>query len=984
MPTDQMGYRRALSFGWARRDTLAVVVIALTVSFLVGAAVLGVALGSQTTAIAAQFETPYGIDDTGQGDGAAVVELTVAETTIDGEQVTVVGVPSGTPSITVRGQTVEFPPPDPGVLASADYQGAGRRVSVGDRTVRVSTRESRPVLPDAWYVTDPETAAAFEGSSAVTIRETETRAETPLLSALEFFVRGAAELVRLLQLATLAAGVLVAVTIYSVVQITVRERRPDIAVLRSTGATPFQIFRLFTVQALTLTAVGTAAGYGFGLILVRAVVNVAVYRGLPTTLSAQVTESVLAVLLPAVAFFLLVGGLAGLLAASRGATGDPAALTGPERPDEGRLRDRLGRLVGTRLIDWDALVPTAATLSVFMAALLLLTAVAGAVGPLADTGETITQPDAPHPIASSVPAAYADALRAQGATASPEILLFEVYEGQPIVARGVNFTAYRALSGVEVARGEAPDAENEALVGADLARSTGLSPGDTIVLGGSTDASVMRLELTGTFSGEGIQDDQLLVSLSAAREMSTTGGDSVQFVRTDGLDADAAGTSTIVVTSARVATENGTPGVAVGVTNLGLSEATRTVEVRLGDRTRTAEVTVDSRRSARAFVPFEDLQNGTYPLVVGDVRKNVTVDGDSLVALDADGAGLVVEAPARAPVDGAPAVRVLRDGRPVAGATVSVDGQTATTDENGDARISLRTAGNATVVAEHEGRNARTNVTVAPGAERAPILDVTVSPDAPSIFTRPEATVAARNPWEEPIAANLSVTGPGVERTESLALEPGETARFAVEIPQRPAGSYAVTASTAAGARASSTYIVSGDARLGAALAQSGQFSGGGGITQAIQVAFGNIEVLVLAVVSLLGVMTVGSTTAAFTRAVHTAKREIGIRRATGADPRSVFADVFVDALKIGTTAAVLSMALAYLLVRALLAVGELRVFGLVLEPALSPGIVLGALACGVALSLVSAMLAAVAVVRRDPATLLVDRHIPTPSGSDE
>ena len=978
-----MGYRRALSFGWARRDTLAVVVIALTVSFLVGAAVLGVALGSQTTAIAAQFETPYGIDDTGRGDGAAVVELTVAETTLDGEQATVVGVPDGAPSITVRGRTVEFPPPDPGVLASADYQEAARQVSVGDRTVRVQPRESRPVLPDSWYVTDPETAAAFEGASAVTIRETETRPATPLLSALEFFVRGAAELVRLLQLATVAAGVLVAVTIYSVVQITVRERRPDIAVLRSTGATPFQIFRLFTVRALALTAVGTAAGYGFGLILVRAVVNAAVYRGLPTTLSARVTEPVLAVLLPAVVFFLLVGGLAGLLAAYRGATEDPASLTGQGRPDPGRLRERLGRLVGTRLVGWDALVPTAATLSVFMAALLLLTAVAGAVGPLADTGETITQPDAPHPIASSVPAAYADALRAQGATASPEILLFEVYDGNPIVARGVNFTAYRALSGVDVARGEAPDAENEALVGADLARSTGLSPGDTIVLGGSTDASVMRLELTGTFSGEGIQDDQLLVSLPAAREMSTTGDDAVQFVRTDGLDVDAAGTSTIVVTSARVVTENGTPGVAVDVTNLGLREATREVEVRLGERTRTTEVTVDSGRSARAFVAFEDLSDGTYPLVVGDVRKNVTVDGDSLVALDADGAGFVVEAPARAPVGGMPTVRVLRNGRPVGDATVSVDGRTATTNENGDARISLEAAGNVSVVAESEGRRARTTVTVAPDATRAPMLDVSVSPDAPSIFTRPEATVTARNPWEESVEANLSVTGPGVERTETLALDPGETVRFAVEISQRPAGAYDVTAS-GAGARASTTYTVSGDARLGAALAQSGQFSGGGGITQAIQVAFGNIEVLVLAVVSLLGVMTVGSTTAAFTRAVHTATREIGIRRATGADPRSVFLDVFVDALKIGTTAAVLSMALAYLVVRALLAVGELRVFGLVLEPALSPTIVLGALACGVALSLVSATLAAVAVLRRDPAALLVDRHIPTPSGSDE
>lgn len=986
--TDLMGYRRALSFGWARRDTLAVIVIALSVSFLVGATVLGVALGTQTTEIAAQFETPYTVasGDASSADGSGqVVRLTLSETTLNGDQVTVVGVPQNTPDITVQGRTIAFPPPSSGVLAAASYRGERSQTTVGegDETVIVESRSSHPVLPNLWYITTPETAERFESPTVVTIRETDRRPSTPLVGALEFFVDGADELVRLLRLATIAAGVLVAVTIYSVVQMTIRERRPDIAVLRSTGASPSQILRLFALRALTLTTVGTAVGYGFGLILVRGVVNVAVYQGLPTTLSATVSDTAIDVLVPAVVFFLVVGALSGLLAGYRNTTRDPEALTSVGRTATTDM-GRLSQLTEMRVVEWDALVPTTATLTVFMCALLLLTAVAGAVGPLADTnGQTITEPDAPNPIASDVPLAYVDILRSQGATASPEILLFEVYEGQPIVARGVNFTAYSQLSSVDMVRGSPPRTEFEAVIGQDLAQSTGLSPGETIVVGGSTEASVMRLELTGTFAGTGIQDDQLLVSLDAAQEMAHS-DDSVDFIRVDNVDTDTSGTSTIVITDARAVRKENRTGVSVHATNLGLSETSRDIEVRFGERVRQTTVTLDSRRSTRAFVPFEDLSPGTYRLIAGDVQKNVTITQAGPSAIEFGGSSLSIEAPQTAPLNSTPRIRVVRGDQPVANATVRVGDGAVQTNSGGYARVRLASDGNVTVVAETGTRQTSTNIRVSTDAPRVPVANAVVSPDSPSIFTRPQATISVWNPWQQPVNTTLTVTSPELRREQTLSLNPGERMQTSHRLPRLPAGTYTVAASTASGAQTTATYTVRGDARLGAALAQSGRYSGGGGITQAIQVAFGNIEVLVIAILSLLAVMTVGSTTAAFMRSVHTTRREIGIRRATGADPWSVLSDVFLDTLKVGGTATMVAMSLAFVVVQALLAVGELRVFGLVLNPVVTPQLVAGAFVCGLVLSVVSATLATVAVIRRDPSSLLRDRHIPIPSGNDK
>ena len=82
-----MTYRRALITSWSRRDRLAVLVVAVTVGFLVGTALVVVAGGAQTAALAADFDTAGAavyVDDPGAAEidtesGALVLPLAVVD-----------------------------------------------------------------------------------------------------------------------------------------------------------------------------------------------------------------------------------------------------------------------------------------------------------------------------------------------------------------------------------------------------------------------------------------------------------------------------------------------------------------------------------------------------------------------------------------------------------------------------------------------------------------------------------------------------------------------------------------------------------------------------------------------------------------------------------------------------------------------------------------------------------------------------------------
>ncbi|WP_101297147.1 FtsX-like permease family protein [Halegenticoccus soli] len=999
-----MGYRRSILFRWSRRDRLAVLVIAATVAFLTGTTLVVFAAGAQTSAIAEEYDsdgtvTRYAsVEEARAAAGPDGVVLPSARVEIgDGTTHTVVGVPSDPPPELARGEQVRFPEPPEDGLSRGDVTDARiRRISGTEATerVRVVPRDGASVIDPSWYVASVDTVdrlgptGAFVVSGSATDRAV---ADTgvPFVSAFPFFVAGTTQLVSLLRLATIAGGILVAVTVYSVTRMMVRDRLRTIRVLRATGASPGRILALFAGRAALLSLVGAAAGYAAGAILTRAAVNLALFTGLPTSLNVQVTADTLTVLVPAVVGLVLAGGLAGLVAALSVARCEPGAISASRRPsgsDEhpGPIPAFLRRRLRTRLLDWRALVPTTATLTVFVTFALLVATIGGLAAPLtASEGVTITEPGAKHPVASKVPESYAGALRADGRPASPEILLFEVNGGEPFLARGVNYSAYASLSDAELVRGRPPAADDEAVVGSDLAATLGVGVGDTVTLGGSTDPGFTEVTVVGTFDAPGPTDDQLLVSLPTARHLSSAEPGMVQFVRTtespsaahDGGDAS---TITVVDVSPVRRAENGSATVTVTARNAGLERSERTVTVSLGDRTERVRLTLGPGESAAENVSFGDVEPGTYELAAGNVRRNVSVPPADAISVE--------RLPSTAPPGSTPQVRVTDASGPVANATVSVDGRTATTGSNGVARLPLpEVPGNYTVAVDADGRTASEEVSVGESADRRFEASLRVKPSAPTVIVEPVAAVELTNPWNETLTQRVRVDGPGGGVSRSVTLDPGETRQLAAGLARRPAGTYTVSVIVNDDVIANSEYTVRGDDRLGSAVATSGRELGGTGLGQGIETAFGNIRLLLGVVVGLTGLMTVGGTTATFAQAVHARRRTVGIRRATGATPAAVVGTVLLDAFKIGVVATGLALVLSVGLTTALLSAGRLTLFGVTLRPALSAALLAAVGAGALALAVLSAGLAAASLFKPAPAALLGGtRQRPTPDRPDD
>jgi ABC-type antimicrobial peptide transport system permease subunit len=1001
-----MGYREAFVLRWSRRDRLAVLVVAVTIAFLTGVTLLGLAMGSQTTAIAAGLGSQATVEHHSSVDSARAAAasdafvLPVTSITVDGTQRTVVGVPSSVPPITLaeRERTFEFPQGEPGVLAAVDHPvTVDRTVETrgGTREVTLSSRPDADVIPDRWYVTSVGTVDRLDPTGAFVLTTGEGSSgplsgnTVPLLSALTFFVLGTRQLIDLLYLMGLAGGVLVAVTAFSVTRVAVEDRRETIAVVRSTGATPRRVYALFGVRALLLSAVGVALGYAIGFVLVRSVVNAAVFVGAPTSLTVAVSPRAVELLAPMSVLLVVIGGTAGVVAARPAIRPPPAAVSRPESPSgdttgglvSGTLPESVRRSARPTVLGWDALVPSTATLSVFVMFVLLIAAAGGVLAPLTAADEqTITEADAVHPIASSVPVSYAETLQQQGIDASPEQLLFETIGNDPFVVRGVDYPAYAALSDPTIVRGRAPMTETEAVIGADLRQTLGVEVGDTITLGGSTVPAFTRVRIVGVFTGDGLQDDQLLVSLETASSLSGRPEGVVNFVRTEALTEHDGGGPTISVLDATVQANDSATNVRLTVQNYGLSAVDDTLTVQLGEETRTVDVDLRSGGQQRVTLAFSPRPDGEYQLRAGAFAESVRVG----TAADA---GLSVTLPTRIPVGTDPAVVVTRNDQPVSNATVTVSdrNRTWTTNADGVVRVPFPSPGNHTVAVSSDGAQTRTSVAVGSQVQRRFVSTVTVSPERPSIATRPVAVATLNNPWSQPVTRTVTIVSTDRVTERELTLQPGGTDRLRGRLPYRPAGTYTVSVLQEGRNTSATTYDVQGDERLAAALASSGRQSSGGGIAQAIEIVFGNIRVLVAAMVVLVSVMTVGATTASFSRSIHAARDEIGVRRAVGASPVTIYRLVLGDTLRIGGLSALLAVTFAGTLVWGLLSIGELRLYGVALRPSFSPALLAAVAICALALALVSVAVATVSLVTTSPAALLtaVRREPPGPRSGE-
>ncbi|MDG5760433.1 FtsX-like permease family protein [Natronococcus sp. A-GB1] len=985
-----MTYLRVLVGRWSRRDRLAVLVIALTVALLVGAALLVVAAGDQTHSLAAEHEgnaSIVGYDSVDRASQAAdpddVVLPTATAVGPEGDTDRIVGIPADAPALGLSTQ--------PDGTVAPDANGETWRLEGSGETTTTEVEPANAsdgVVPPTWLRTTPETLEEVGPTGALVVSPAdgdgnEDREGAPVVGALEFFTQGADDVLGIVRTGVAAAGVIVAATLSSVVRMTIRDRARTIRVARATGAPPRRIRAALAARAGAIAAAGGVLGYAIGVVVTNAAVTAAIVVGLPTTLSVTVTPDLVRFVAAMLAAIILVGIATGYVTA-RAATTKPPALVGRDGHDRGsstpsgRLR-RIGGGVRDRLeptvLAVRTILPATATLSTF-AVIVLLVASLGTIGAsLSTTGTTVADPDASHPAESRVSADYAETLAERGVPASPEILLFASHGEEPYLVRGVDYAAFESVSDARIVDGDPPADDEEAVVGVELADALGLEPGDELAVGGSTDPAVGIVTVAGTVETGGFADHQLLVSLPTARHLSGLESDEVNQIRTTATGAsDAAQTAETAETeSATVvdleAPDHVRPGETVSVEatvwNPTAETAERELEATIGEAEQRRSVELGGYERRTVTFELSAPPAGEYELSVGDDETTVAVDDapplESLSLPESGPTGASLSVPVRETT-----------GDPVSNATVEIGNRTAETGSDGVARIELpETPGtyDATVYAGERERNE--TIRVAHDADPEPTTSLSISPSSPSVHAQPTATVDLENPWDRPLETEVELDGAGTTDRTAVTLEPGETATRTATLSRQPPGEHTVTVGAGDRTLATAEYEVVGDDRVVSALAASGHHRSDGGVESAVEYAMGNLQVLLSALTGLAAVTVVGATSAVLARAIRARRRTLAIYRATGASPGRVLAVVLGDAARIGVVAAAAAVGIGIVALEALAATGQLTAFGISLEPRPTATVALGVFAGGLVLTLLAALVATLPLVWRSPASLL-------------
>ena len=997
-----MRFESTLVASWSRREWLSVAVITVTAAFLIGAGILLITVGSYTATLEEDLGSPASVqyDESykrarADGDSDKIVFPLVRVPVDGGQPRRVLGIPPDAPerieSASVAWEPAEVPDPPPEGLYGPVSRPTQQQIG-SDSVAVVPHRTDSRLFASEWYVGSAELVTSLGDARAIVI-DTGTATDgrraggwrltgAPLIAALPFLLQGVAQIVRTLSLAVVGSGVLVLIVVYNVTRMSIRDRRREIRVARSTGISPYRLFGLLEARVAAVTGTGVALGFAIGLISTNAVINAATYAGLPVTLRAVVTPEVLGLCLRIAGFLFGMGLIAGVLAAVPVIRCDPSQVAARDAAGgSGRTSShRLSAVRRTTFVGWRALVPTTATLAVFVLVVLLISAIGGAVAPLATTSSgTVVESGAPHPLNSRLSEDYATVLRSQNLAASPEVLYAQTLDGDPYLIRGANFTAFRSVSDARIATGHPPRAPDQAVIGQSLATTLDIDVGETITIGGSVTPGVRRVTVVGTFAGSGITDDQLVVPVATAQELATGTGE-VHLIRTNGttqaFDAVTESSDTIVVTdisgpSTAEAGANYT--VSLTARNLGADRSTRDVRVRLGNATRRVTVALPEGGTERVDVRFTLPGPGTYTVSAAGVTRSVEVyDARTLV--------LPPEYPDRAPPDATLLVpAATRNGTTLENATVTLGDSRAVTTSEGVAPVRVPPEpGEYQLTIEKDGYTAATHeLTVEEGVPQQLTGRLTVRPSTGTRLTDPTVEIQLANPWGRFVVRNVSLVTPSTVEERTVEMTGGNITRFTLSASEAgfdqrtPPGSYELRLVANGTTLATTAYEVTGDERIAATLASEGAYASGTGIGRAIENVFGNVQVLFLIIIGLAGLSVVGGTTATFAYAVYTSKRTIGVHRATGASPRQILALLFTDAVRIALPAALLAFGIAFAVLQGLVWADLLVVFGVRLAVPLSPFVVGVTVLGGTLLAVVSALGAGVVFAYAVPQRLL-------------
>lgn len=1006
-----MGYQHILLRQWSRRDWLTVIIVAVSTAFLVGTTLLLLTAGMHITTVSGDLATSTtathhdSIADAEEaaGDDAIVFPLATVQDE-SGTEHTVIGIPPNAPDeiadATTSWQAATIPPPsDPQTVSGpvSEEQTIEFEGQQGTTTVTAIPHQEETIFPSWWYTASSSTVETLGPTEAITIETSGSMTEdytsflpsdqsntgVPLISALVFLLAGMNEVLQLLGVATVAGAIIILVVLYSVTRISVRERIETIEIIRSTGGTPLRVLSLFGLRSTLLAFVGVLSGFLIGVVVTHLSIALATWAGISITLEPRLTPSVLRIIAPMLVVLVLVGCLAGILAARPAVKAPPTALQSAAGqrsapPVIERLTSYLPSSLSPTLLDWRVLVPTGATLTVFILLVLLIGGLGTAIAPLQTTQSgTLTSADASHPMDSRLDIDVADAFHAEGIEASPEVVLAQVHDGQPYLARGANYSDFAAVTNAELVDGHEPTAPDEAVVGQGLAESQNLAVGDTRTLGGGSDPGVARVTIVGIYETNSLADNQLIVPLETSHQLSLDPG-KVHVVRTSGNvdavfdtpDSSADSTETTIVqgiNTPETAVQGESVPITIHVHNDESSSVSQTLRITVGQQTIERDVTLDAGEEDQIEINHTFESTGSQTVSAQNHERTVAVSApDSLL--------LPETLPSQAPPGETLLVPVTTSTEePVTGATVSVGDTEATTDADGIARIDLpESEGEYNVTATADGQDeANHQIEIIEGQQRLLGATLTLDPRTGTPNTTPEATITLMNHWTTDRTQDVSVISPTGEQTRTVALVPGESGTIERTLgesdQQIPPGEYEVEVTADGESIATEPYeVLGGDFAL-EQIPEGAQYQSGAALGQVIENTVGNIQVLFGTMIVLAGLMTIGSTTAAFTQAVHSRRKAIAIYRSTGARRMRVLRIVVTDACKLAIPAVILAAIGAFISLAILNSLGLLSVFGVQLMSDVPPVIVFLSLVGAVVIAVCSAVLAVLPILRLSP-----------------
>ena len=1002
-----MNYTQALLTRWSRRDQLTVLIIAVTVAFLIGTVLLLSAASTQTAAIAGSDSSSmivHQYDSTSAARQHATENdfvFPISTVQHDGENHTVIGVPADTPSklpgLSVSWRNATIPtPPSHGIRGAVSAPSRQRLQTVNGAQVSVHVvpyETDDSIFPHAWYVASPSTVRTFGETGALVVSpngSTERGQQlskggivAPSLSA--YFLRGMQQILHVFFAATIAASVLILVVLYSITKMSVRDRRKSIAVIRSTGGTARRLVGIFSLRAGILALVGFVLGVVLGFVAIQGNrENSDSSRGVALTRPDHHTHG---------CFDVLGDGL--LYRRYRHARRCPrrlvdsdtatVAVESPQRwtwttTTRTKRTSKFGIRVHPRLLPWRSVIPTATTLTVFALIIILSGSLAGVFAPLATTSTgTVTEPGAPYPMASRIDSQYAMALRDQGIKASPEVIVVQVTDGEPYLARGANYSAFAGVSDAHLIEGHPPESASQAVIGKDLAQTLNVTTGETILVGGSTSPAVTRVTVVGVYRAPGMLDDQLVFPLATAHTLSTKPG-TVQFIRTSGgtpkidtKNQKGSRTENVVVTSVsapQAAHVDRQIPVTIGVQNIGTSKRTRTITASLGGETTRKSVTLPSGGKTTVHMNMSVSRSGNFTLAVGPHSRPIQVYRKPPLVLPIT----PQQAPPGAKVG--VAVKTITEEN-VSSATITIGNVTKTTNEQGLALVTLpKTPGTYELTARKGDRTTTRRIQIAPDASRRLIADVDIEPETGNVYTKPKANIRIANPWGKQLTRNVSVVTPFNTRKRTETFPAYNLSKGAIPLDggnssnRIPPGRYTVKLVSNGTVLATDTYTVTGDAQTGVSLQQNADFSSGSGLGQAVEVIFGNFKVLIGGMMVLAGLTTIGSTTATFAQGVHARRRAIRIYRATGATQWQLLKILLGDVVRISLPASIIAVLCALGIMSVVSITGLLTIFGIQLPVSTNPFVLLGTIGGSFLLSCLSVSLAVLPFLTADPTAL--------------